>query len=197
MPDNLLSRILTVVMAVFLSATFFSCRFFTQPPRFRATQDMQMNCEIREFSAGREIVWKYVRETIRENYRLLREDESQGLILTQWRKRTVRGTGRMSARVMHGVKIDDQSDSPKYNEREEFELRNRLSLVVVGNADMAKVSVTNYYIARPKNYTSAFFELEYLEGDDVVKAYSMSDFDTREQYFFLNRIGELVERGRK
>lgn len=197
MSNPLYSRIVAVAMTVIISAPFCSCLLLPRPPRFPVPQDLQVNSEVRVFHMDRDTVWKYARETVRDNYRLLKEDAVQGLLLTTWRKQTVRGTGRMSAVVIHGVKVDDRSDAPHSADRAEFELRNRIAVIVTGNADSSTVSVTNYFVARPKVYMNAFYEMDFVEVDDVTKPYSMSDFDTNEQFLILNRIGERVKNAGK
>lgn len=186
------SRIFVAAVLILLAASLFSCHLLPQPPRFRATHDQQINTEERSFPVSRDIVWRCVRETARENYKLFREDAVQGLILTQWRKQLVRGIGRMSAATVRGVKVEDWSGAER-KDTEAFEMRNRLSIIVTGDEDSATVSVTNYYLVRPKNYSSTFYDSDFTEVDYVIKAFSVSDFDTREQFYFLNRIGERLK----
>ncbi len=185
-------RIFASAVLILLAASLFSGCLFPQPPRFRATHDQQINTEERSFPVSRDIVWRCVRETARENYKLFRGDAAQGLILTQWRKQLVRGIGRMSAATVRGVKVEDWSGAER-KDTEAFEMRNRLSIIVTGDDDSATVSVTNYYLVRPKNYSATFYDSDFTEVDYVIKAFSVSDFDTREQFYFLNRIGEHLK----
>lgn len=197
MPRIIFSHILAAVLLLISSILVSSCIFFTQPPRFRATHDLQENSEIRGFPVSREMAWKYTKEALLGNYRLLKEDKAQGLILTQWKKQIIKETGHMSACKMHGVNIETRTEYLSRQEMGEFELRNRLYIIVEGTADSSTISVTNYYVARPKDDTYIYFEPEFVEVDYVIKAFSMSDFDTREQHLVLNRIGKLLDHEQK
>ena len=160
-----------------------------QPPRFKTSQDEVQHREVRGFPAGSAQVWSTVLEVLGE-YKIFKKDPAQGLILTNWRERLKKSNGSIGGTMLHGVKIEESGSFKERREAREFVIKNRLHIVVEGNSDSATVSVTNYYTARPKDYFGR-------DGDNVDygnKAYSVSDFDTREQFVILNRIAGALEK---
>lgn len=183
-------RIMAVLPLIAAFAALFSCA--AQPPRFHTSQDEMQQRETRGYRASNTLVWQAVLEVVND-YKIFKKDPSQGLILTDWREKLTKDSGIIGGTWIHGVKVEDRADTQDKRDMREFVIKNRLHIIVTGNADSTTVSVTNYFTARPKDFSGR-------AGNDVDygnKSYSVSDFDTREQFVVLNRIGEEIEKARK
>ncbi len=129
--------------------------------------------------------------TVVSDYRIHTKDPVRGVLNTWWRSKVVKETGDLAYgdKYSRGVKIEDRSDGAS-NERNDFELRNRLMVQVIRDTDSTTtLIVTNIFKAAPHNYSGQ----ERERGGYAGKAFDMSVFDTREQYLVIKRIAERAE----
>jgi hypothetical protein len=133
--------------------------------------------------------------TVVSDYRIHTKDPERGVLNTWWRTKVVKETGELAFgdRYNRGVKIEDRSDGAS-NERNDFEIRNRLMVQVIRDTDSTTtIIVTNIFKAGPHNYSGQ----ERESGGYAGKAFDMSVFDTREQYTVIKRIAEVAGERKK
>ncbi len=190
MTRSTVRRIIAVLPLAALTAALLSCA--GQPPRFKSAPDEMQHRETRGYPASVEMVWSATMEIL-DGYKIFTQDPVQGIILTNWRDTLTKNTGSIGGTWMHGVKVEERADTQDKRNMQQFLIRNRLHIAMAGNKDSTTVSVTNYFTARPKD----FFERVGDDADHGSRSYSVSDFDTREQYVILNKIGEALEKARE
>jgi len=182
--------VVKTILSIILFVMLFACS--SAPPRFNKQPGEQERGMVRTFPHRYDAVWKGV-EDVTSEYRIHTKNREQGILFTRWKMTVVRNMGRLSEdrNFSHGIKIREYSDSVDPHEQGQFEVHNRLQIRVIPEGDSTTVAVTNYFWVNTHDY----------DPDRTVpfgnKAFSTWEFDTREEFKVLDRIGEIAARAEK
>jgi len=177
------SGALVVILALAILANCSSPKLFT-----RARGEIERQ-QVDTYPYDFDTVWKSTSKAL-SGYRFHTLDRRNGVILTWWKSAVLREVGAIPVNddYMHGVKIEDRSDSGT-REGSEFEVQNRVEVrVIPDSANTTTVIVKNVF----KVTTYNLYAKEYTTDRFANKVFSPAEFDTREEYRILRRIREIA-----
>lgn len=153
--------------------------------------------ETRIYSSDIDTVWKILRNTVAD-YRFQSEQKEAGILQTYWKVSVVKNRGRLSDRVtyMHGRMVDDRSDDINQNEMGEFELKERLSILVNKRTESTTtVTVTYYFNVNPyaAEGVAPLGKVDREVAPYSQKTFAPWDFCTHEEHRILEQIDAALK----
>jgi hypothetical protein len=179
--------VLLITLIVFMGC---SSRQFVVSPR-----DENISQQTRTYSCDFDTVWNLLRTTV-SDYRFQNDQKEKGLLQTYWRTRVIKDKGRLHGKedFMHGSAIEDKSDDIPQNEMGDFELKERLSILVNKSTDSTTTVMMSYHF-KITTFAAQGVAAE-VERDTAPfsrKVFSPWDFYTKEDHRILEKVGELIK----
>lgn len=162
------------------------------PPKFGKAPDEQEKTLVRTIPYSYDAVWHGI-IAVADSYHVHTLNREEGLVLTWWTKFVVQQTARFSEgrNFSHGIKIREHSDVPPSNGGE-FEIQRRLRINVIADSESTTtINLALFYKVTP-------FEVYKDRGTRIgYKAYSIWEFDTREEFRLMDRIEHIAAATKK
>jgi hypothetical protein len=166
--------------------------------RFVVSDNNDLLCkESRSFPADTDAVWKILKNNLRD-YRFQADQKDAGILQTYWKVSVVKNRGRLTDRVtyMHGRMVDDRSDDINQNQMGEFEVKERLSILVNKRTENSSSVTVTYYFNVNTYAAEGVAPLGKVEREGAPfgqKAFSPWDFCNHEEHRILEQIDATLK----
>ena len=159
-----------------------------------SSKDENITKEFRTYASDYDTVWNIVRSTVSE-YRFQNDQKEKGLLQTYWKTRAIKEKGRLHAKedYMHGNVIEDRADDIPQSQMGDFEMKERLSILVDRSTDSTTTVTVAYHFKVASASQGVGPEVERDTAPYANKAYSSWDFYTKEEHKILEKVSEMLK----